>query len=156
MKLQLRHVTSLEQALATAPLLDSSAAEFHAQCSDAPYPAGAAERCLRQHFAASECVLVLAEEEGAGPGSRAWGLCLTGPFTDPLLGTTQPMVLVLHVDPSLRHRGVASELIAHADGLLFARGHATLAARAGHNDDALISMGERWGFVRSWELMVRE
>ena len=88
--------------------------------------------------------------------ARAWGRCLTGPFADPLLGTTQPMVLVLHVDPSLRHRGVARELIAHADGLLYARGHATLAARAGHNDDALISMGERWGFVRSWELMVRE
>jgi hypothetical protein len=31
-----------------------------------------------------------------------------------------------------------------------------LSARAGHNDDALISMGERWGFVRQWEMMVRE
>ena len=30
------------------------------------------------------------------------------------------------------------------------------AGRAGHNDDALISMGERWGFLRAWELFVRE
>ena len=29
-------------------------------------------------------------------------------------------------------------------------------ARAAHNDDALISMGERWGFVRAWELMSAE
>ena len=40
--------------------------------------------------------------------------------------------------------------------LLGQRGLRTLAARAGHNDDALISMGERWGFVRAWELLLYE
>ena len=158
MKLQLRQVTQLEEALGLAERIDRSAAEFHAQVSDLPYPAGAAERALRARFAAPETVLVVAEDEAA-PASergRVWGLCLTGPFVDPLFGTSQPMVLALHVDPTLRHRGVASELVARAGEVLASRNLHTLAARASHNDDALVSMGERWGFVRSWELMVKE
>lgn len=151
MKLTLRRIASLDEALTHSLQLDRSAADFHAQCSDAPYPKGAAERCLRERFAAPETALVVAEE-----GGRAWGLCLTGPFRDPLLGTTLPMLLVLHVDPALRHRGVATELVQEAQRALGERGLYSLAARAGHNDDALISMGERWGFVRSWELMVKE
>jgi hypothetical protein len=51
---------------------------------------------------------------------------------------------------------VARALVHETARLLAARGAGTLAARAGHNDDALISMGERWGFVRSWELLARE
>ena len=39
---------------------------------------------------------------------------------------------------------------------LAARGVRGISARVGHNDDALISMGERWGFVRHWELLLRE
>jgi GNAT superfamily N-acetyltransferase len=66
------------------------------------------------------------------------------------------MVLVLYVEPDARHRGVARALVEEATRLLAARGLRRLAARAGHNDDALISMGERWGFVRQWELMLRE
>ena len=31
-----------------------------------------------------------------------------------------------------------------------------LAARAPLNDDALISMGERWGFIRQWAYLVYE
>ena len=50
----------------------------------------------------------------------------------------------------------AKALVEGVSGLLRDRGMSTLAARAGHNDDALISMGERWGFVRQWELMVLE
>jgi hypothetical protein len=93
MKLALRTVTRLDEALALAPLLDASAAEFHAQCSDDPYPEGASERFLRAHLAHPASVLIVAEEQGAPPASRAWGVCVTGPFTDPLLGTLQPMGL---------------------------------------------------------------
>ena len=67
-----------------------------------------------------------------------------------------PMVLVLHVDPQLRHRGIASAMIEQSRHLLASRGCARLAARAAHNDDALISMSERWGFVRAWEWMLYE
>jgi len=66
------------------------------------------------------------------------------------------MVLILFVSPSARHGGLAGALVEAATAELAGRGIPLLAARAGHNDDALISMGERWGFVRQWELMVRE
>lgn len=153
MKLNLRRVERIEEALALATELDRHAAQFWAQFSDEPWPAGACERFLRQHFDARETVLVAALD-----GSRAapWGVCLVGPLVDPLRGESLPTVLVLHVDPALRHRGVAHELIEEATKVLSARGVERLAARVGHNDDALISMGERWGFVRSWGLMVRE
>ena len=67
-----------------------------------------------------------------------------------------PMILVLHVETAWRHRGVARALLERVSELLAARGVRGLAARVGHNDDALISMGERWGFVRTFELMARE
>lgn len=153
MKLSLRHVESLEAALPLAPTLDRYAAEFWREFSDQPWPAGASERFLRRSFAAPETVLVVASD-----ASRAepWAVCLTGPLQDPLRGDSTPTVLVLHVDPSLRRRGVAHELIEEVTRKLAARGHERLAARVAHNDDALISMGERWGFVRAWEWIVRE
>jgi ribosomal protein S18 acetylase RimI-like enzyme len=151
MKLKLRTIETLSEALEFAPRLDAAAADFHAQVSDGPFQPGAAERFLRQRFSARETALVVAGADG-----KAWGMCLSGPFTDPLLATTVPMILVLDVDASLRHRGVAGELVGEVERVLAARGLTQLAARAMHNDDALISMGERWGFVRSWELMVKE
>ena len=36
------------------------------------------------------------------------------------------------------------------------RGIRKLGAICGHNDDALISMGERWGFTRRWEILLRD
>jgi GNAT superfamily N-acetyltransferase len=151
MKLKLRRVESLEEALALAPRLDQVAAQFLEQFSDETYPSGACERFLRRHFLARECALVLAED-----GERAWGACLSGPFVEPLLGTSRPMILVLFVEPELRHRGVATELVKETEALFAARGIRGLLARVPHNDDALISMGERSGFVRSWELMEKE
>jgi GNAT superfamily N-acetyltransferase len=66
------------------------------------------------------------------------------------------MVLLLFVSPDVRHRGLARAMVDAVTRVLAARGHEKLAARAAHNDDALISMGERWGFVRQWEMMLRE
>ena len=151
MKLDLRPVTDLEEALGHAAALDSHAEEFQRQFSDEPFPRGACERFLRRALAAPQTCLIVAEQ-----GGKVWGRCLVGPFVDPLLGDALPMVLVLYVDPALRHRGVATALVREAERVLVARGEQRLAARAGHNDDALISMGERWGFVRSWELMIKE
>lgn len=151
MKLSLRPITALDEALLHAPRLEQAAAEFHAQLSDDPLPPQTLTAFLRRSFSAQETLLLAAESDG-----KCWGLLLTGPFTDPLFGTTAPLILVLHVDSTLRHRGVASELVQEAERILTARGLSTLSARAAHNDDALISMGERWGFVRAWELMIKE
>jgi GNAT superfamily N-acetyltransferase len=98
-------------------------------------------------------VLLVAE---SSRGKTDLGVCLTGPFEDPLIGARVPMVLLLFVSPDVRHRGLAHAMVEEVSRLLMERGHRTLAARAGHNDDALISMGERWGFVRQWEMMLRE
>lgn len=155
MKLTLRHVTDARRALELCDRLDAAAAEFNVQFSDQPYPNGASERFVRSHFDAPQTVLVVAED-AAARDSTPLGLCLVGPLEDPLLRSVTPLVLVLYVDPTLRHRGIATELIADAERILASRGIHQLAARAGHNDDALISMGERWGFVRSTELMVKE
>jgi GNAT superfamily N-acetyltransferase len=153
MQLELRPIASLDEARALGPRLDAAAAEFQAQYSDAPWPAGSAERFLARAWSESETVLLAAFK----PDVRApVGLCLTGAHVEALSGERIPMVLVLHVDPELRHRGVASALIERSRDLLQSRGHARMAARASHNDDALISMGERWGFVRAWEWMLWE
>jgi GNAT superfamily N-acetyltransferase len=153
MQLELRPITTLDAARALGPRLDAAAAAFQAQVSDEPYPAGSAERFLARALGEPETVLLGAYKPGA---AQPAGLCLTGAHVDPLSGERVPMVLVLSVDVELRHRGVARALVERARELLAARGHRRLAARALHNDDALISMGERWGFVRAWEWMLWE
>ncbi len=153
MQLELRPITSLDEARSLGPRLDASAAEFQAQFSDSPYPPGSAARFLERAWSESETVLLGAFKPGADAPA---GVCLCGAHVDALSGERVPMVLVLHVDDELRHRGVARALVERCRTLLAARGHKRLAARALHNDDALISMGERWGFVRAWEWMLYE
>ena len=153
MKLDLHTIDTLEDALAIAAQLDHFAAEALAEFSDGDLPGGMTRRFLERSFDAPETLVLVAEE--AGTGTRR-GFCLTGPLADPLTREVLPLVLILHVDPTVRHRGVARALVGEALRLLSRRGIRRLAARAGHNDDALISMGERWGFVRLWELMLHE
>lgn len=153
MKLELRQVTSLQEALRLAPRLDASAAAFHAELSDEAFPRGASARLLAERFDEPQTVLVGAFPPGQ---SEPVGLCLVAPFEDPHTLVRLPMVLVLQVEPDSRHRGVARALVEEAQAVVARRGLRVLAARAAHNDDALISMGERWGFVRAWELMLFE
>ena len=75
---------------------------------------------------------------------------------DPLVGDETPMILLLWTADPYRRRGMSKRLIENAAEILGSRGLHSLAARAGHNDDALISMGERSGFTRSFEVLVRE
>jgi GNAT superfamily N-acetyltransferase len=158
MKLDFHLIGDLQRALELAPLLDRCAAEALAEFRDDPLPSGVAAGFLRERLERPETVLLVATEPGHAAGERGVppGLCLTGPFEDPLTREHVPMVLVLYVDPELRHRGIARALVREAGRVLAARGARVLAARAGHNDDALISMGERWGFLRHWELLLRE
>lgn len=153
MQIELRPITRLDEARALCGRLDAAAAQFQAQYSDEPYPEGSAERFLERVFDEPETVLLAAFK----PGSReASGMLLCGAHVEPLSGERVPMVLVLAVDTELRHRGVARALVERCRAILEGRGLRRLAARALHNDDALISMGERWGFVRAWEWMLYE
>jgi len=153
MDVDVREVTALDEALALAPALDERAAEFLSEFSDEAFPRGASRRFLERDLGDPATVLLRA---AVGDSGAFCGLCLVGPRVDPLLGTRTPTVLVLHVESAWRHRGVARALVERASRILAARGQPALTARVGYNNDALISMGERWGFLRVWEEMVRE
>jgi len=153
MEIKLRQVLAADEARELAPRIEARAAEVLAEYRDVPLPADVGRRFVERHFAAPQTVLLVAEsEEGEGD----LGLCLVGPLEDPLTAERLALVLVLHVEPAFRRRGLARALVTEARAILAARGIDKIAARAAHNDDALISMGERWGYVRQWELMLLE
>jgi GNAT superfamily N-acetyltransferase len=153
MQVQIRQIRLPDDACALAPQIDRSAAEAMAEYRDDPLPPGTGLRFCRESFNAPEAVLLVGE---SAPGLADLGLCVVGPFADPLTGERVPMLLVLWVHPSVRRRGLAKSMVAEVRDILGERGFVKLAARAAHNDDALISMGERSGFTRQWELMLRE
>ena len=149
----LKEIESIDEALELAPEIDRYTAQIMGDLRDAPAPAGTGERLLRRVMEASEGLVLVARSKAGG---ERLGMCITAPMVDPLVGDSSPMIVVLEVDPDHRHRGLAGQLVSAARRELGKRGFHELGARAGHNDDALISMGERWGFVRVWEFMVRE
>ncbi len=153
MQIQIRQIQLPDDACALAPLVDRCAAEAMAEYRDDPLPPGTGLRYCKTAFQARESLMLVAE---SAPGEADLGLCVVGPLEDPLTGERVPMLLVLWVDPKVRRRGMARALVQEASDILRERGFDSLAARAAHNDDALISMGERWGFTRQWELMLRE
>ena len=150
MNLKLKTITERADADALLELLERGAREtreaYAEGASDDDRPL--ARRYLDAHFGGKQALIVSAESEGG-----SLGLAATAPMVDPLTGDSEAHLVVLWVDPSVRHRGVARALVAEVRRRLAERGHAILTARASHNDDALISMGERWGLVRAWELM---
>lgn len=150
---RIRCIEDPEEAVELSTALETYVAQATADVRDEPLPEGTCRRFFERRFDNAETVLLVAETQ---LGRADLGVCITGPFEDPLVGTRVPMILVLFVSPSARHRGLAKALVDRATEILEGRGLPTLAARAGHNDDALISMGERWGFVRQWEIMLRD
>ncbi len=150
MKLVIRQLDRAEEVLELAPYFNRVAAESMAEFRDTELPDGVIERFVEREFGRPQTVCLIAET----PAGERCGACVTGPLRDPLLGETLPLILILEVDPNYRHRGVARSLVKEASAVLVGRGEKAIAARAAHNDDALISMGERWGFVRQWELLV--
>ena len=152
MNLDLVPIEDRARALALADDLQRYAEEGMSEFRDDPLPEETGRRLVERCFGQPEFLLLQAEDADG----RAWATLCTAPFEDPLTAERVPMIVVLHVDSGVRHRGVARALVQEAGRILAARGAHALAARAGHNDDALISMGERWGFVRVWEVMVHE
>ncbi len=142
----------LTEALTLAARLDELAEEQTREVRAEDYPAGSVEAFLRAEFEAPETLLLVAREEGT---SAALGLCLVGPGREPLTGESTPLILVLHVEPAQRHQSLAGQLVAAAERHLAQRGQTRLAGRVGAGDDALISIGERRGFIRRWEWVER-
>lgn len=152
---QIRLVEEPAEQAALTPLMDRCAEAAMSEYRDEPLPPEVGARFLARAGDAPQTVLLVAEGDALPSGEPA-GLLVVGPLTDPLTGEVIPIICLLHVRPDQRHVGLARRLVDAARGVLQERGQPTLAARAGHNDDALISMGERWGFVRQWELMLLE
>jgi GNAT superfamily N-acetyltransferase len=115
--------------------------------------AAIARRTLTRLGSAREALLVVAQPHEV---ARPLALAASAPLEDPLTGDARALLVLLYTDPSIRQRGVARALVGELRRALSQRGVGELWARAAHNDDALISMGERWGFVRAWELMIVE
>ena len=152
MELTLERIETLERALELAPIVDRFAAETMEQYAATSIPEGVGRAFFERVFTEPETVVLIARRGSEPPA----GVCISAPLVDPLLGTSTPIVALLHVDRDLRHRGLARQLIDELRAVLAQRGFDEVSARVAHNDDALISMGERWGFTRQWELMVRE
>jgi GNAT superfamily N-acetyltransferase len=153
MDIDLRSITTLEAA---QPHLDqlNTAAQSHLDALGSPAPPeGFLSACLQRSLSTDQGLLVVAEST---PGTANLGFCLIGPQEDPLSGLRVPMILILSVDHSARHRGLAGALIQESRRLLARRGLTALSARCAHGDDALVSMGERWGFIREIELFVKD
>ena len=153
MEVHLRTISELSEALALADRLDELGAEQSSDFREDPYPLGSARAFLEAELSAPETLLLVAE---SAAGEADLGLLLVGPLQEPLTRERVPLLLLLHTSPEVRHRGLARELVAEAWAQLAARGATRFAGRVGHNDDALISMGERWGFTRRWEWIERE
>ncbi len=152
MNLSIRIAENREEALEWAVALERWAAEIAPEFLGGPLEAGSVARMIERHFDVPETVLASARSSDG----EWWGAVVTAPLEDPLTARRYPLIVVLHVDPRYRHRGLASQLVEAAADELARRGIPRIAARAAHNDDALISMSERWGFVRHFELMLRE
>jgi ribosomal protein S18 acetylase RimI-like enzyme len=150
---RIRRIEDLHSALELSPALEAYASQATAEFRDGPLPEGTCRRFFAKKFSEAETVFVVAE---TGAGRCDLGVCVSGPFEDPLTGSRGSMILILFVSPHARHQGLARKLVEEVTKVLLERGIQSVAARAAHNDDALISMGERWGFVRQWEMMVRE
>lgn len=153
MNLRLRPVDELDEAFSFLTLLDRAAEEGGRNWRDEELSPGVARRFLEHSFGRPETVLIVAEE---AEQREALAVIASGPFEDPLSLDIAPMIVMLYVQPEIRHRGVARALILELSRLLVQRGFDALLARAGHNDDALISMAERLGMIRTFEVMSSE
>lgn len=145
---EITKIDSLERALERAASLDRASTASLAEIANEPVEEGTSAAYLERAFDEDETVLLVAEE-----GGEEVGICLTGAWTEPLSGARMACVLALYVSPSVRHSGIARELIDATREALAERGVERLGARVEHNDDARISMGERWGWTRGWEWM---
>lgn len=118
-----------------------------------PESAPSARRFLLRSLGQNETVFLLCREEKT---EKFAGLLFIARREDPFLAASSPFVYLLFTHPDFRRLGLAASLLAEGEKILKDRGLARLAAPATHNDDAIISMGERRGYLREREFMVKE
>jgi ribosomal protein S18 acetylase RimI-like enzyme len=139
-------IESIAEASELQAYLDKATTANFAGIEHEPVESGATLRFFEEELSHAETGLWVARD-----GDAVLGLCLTGAWVAPISGERMAAVLALYVEPNHRHRGIAKSLVQSAQSVLRARGVSRLGARVEHNDDARISMGERWGWTRGWE-----
>ncbi|HED64920.1 MAG TPA: GNAT family N-acetyltransferase [Planctomycetes bacterium] len=148
MNLRLRSIESHDEALRFAPDLGRGLLESYPAASPELSGEELASAFLEAHRGAAAMFFLVAEGEA---GTLA--VAATAPWRDPVTLQTSPMLVALWVDPAIRHRGVARELVRELRRLVARHGFSTLLGRVPTGDDALLGMAERWGMVREQELV---
>lgn len=153
MDVRLRTVEDPEVLRARAQEIAPLCGEMRAPWDGGEVDVEGLEERMRREATAREFIFVEATPAEREADADRIGFAWTLPFEDPLGGHRLPMLVLLWVHPDWRHRGLARLIMEDARRQLEERGFPRLLARAGYNDDAVISMGERWGFTRAWEMM---
>jgi len=112
-------------------------------------PHSAAQLLGDRTYGSGESFLIVAQDDAKANK----GFAVAVPFLDPLSGERRPLLLFLWVESGLRRHGIARAMVLELRRLLKLEGSKGLQARIPHGDDALLSMGERWGLVRQWEIL---
>jgi len=112
-------------------------------------PISAAQLLGSRTYGSGESFLIVAQDEAKANK----GFAISVPFLDPLSGERRPLLLFMWVESGLRRHGIARAMVVELRRLLKLGGADGLQARIPHGDDALLSMGERWGLVRQWEIL---
>lgn len=84
------------------------------------------------------------------------GVMFVAARKDPFIGKEDPYIYLLYTVREFRRLGLAATLIDKGEEILRRRGQKSLSAPAGHNDDAIISLGERRGYLREIEFMSKQ
>ncbi|MDE0905129.1 MAG: hypothetical protein OSB42_10915 [Planctomycetota bacterium] len=152
MNLSLKEISDPADCEALAPLAQRLVERSCEELRNDPAPEDCGLKLLQRVLQSPTGVIL----QTIGADGETVGLIVTGPLIDPLVGDETPMVLLLWTADAFRRRGMSKGMIQSAAEILAGRGLHSLAARAEHNDDALISMGERSGFIRLYEVLLRE
>ncbi len=136
-----------------AETLAGAAAEIYTEVEPSGLRAESIASELARLVDDSALLLLVAEvvdptQTGRGTGYATGAVLLTVPHRDPLLGTSEPWLRILHTRSAFRQRGLAAALLQRAQELLSAAGHRGLRTEVIYGDDAVTGVFERRGWIR--------
>lgn len=152
MSFPIEECTSPDDAAPCLAWVDAAVREIYA-AESVPQSGESARRFLLRSLGQPGSLLLLAKDEKT---KKAIGFLFLAPREDGFLGVRVPFLYLLFVLPEFRRLGAARDLLLRAEKWLVGQGARMLVAPAIHNDDAIISMGERRGYLREREWMVKE
>jgi GNAT superfamily N-acetyltransferase len=147
---RVREVARSEEFAGLLPLFREALRSLPTAEEDPPDEEGA-RLAVEAAFGDPALLCLLAEEEGS-----AAGFLLALPWSDPFLGKKGSEMRLCFVRPHSRRQGVAASLVARAERILAARGVASISLLLPTQDDPLVSIAERHGYVRVREWLEKD